>query len=288
MEFSLLASRARRRAAGSVWPVSVRVWAMLTAVVVVAYLLLTLGIMFRSPVLTFDGYLAGLDLLHQHHDLKPYIFYYVMLGQRGPATLAFLPFFFWVAWRDRTSRPLVMLLTSLILLNISVGIVKLATGRLGPRQSSNTHDLFVGGNIYPSGHVSNTVVLYGVIALLVVNRRKLAAFGAAFLSVTVGLGTVWLGTHWFSDVVGGWLAGALVLLALPVVMPTAQRWSDRLVARIRRRFGRSPNDENPGRGDGRARSPGAGVRTVRILGSAELGSANHHQSENVTPVRSDA
>jgi undecaprenyl-diphosphatase len=122
-----------------------------------------------------------------------------------------------------------MLATSLVLLNLSVGVVKVATGRLSPLRTHNAHDIFVGGNIYPSGHVSNTVVLYGLLAWIAMSHRKLAIIAASVLSVTVGLGTIYLDTHWFSDVVGGWMAGALILLALPTVMPTAQRWTDRAI-----------------------------------------------------------
>jgi undecaprenyl-diphosphatase len=159
-----------------------------------------------------------------------------MLGQRGPATLLFLPFFFWVAWRRRSTAPLVMLVTALILLNVSVGVVKYAIGRVGPAHINDVHMIFAGGNIYPSGHVSNTVVLYGLIAWIAINHRKLAITAAAFLSVTVGLGTVYLDTHWFSDVLGGWIAGGLILLALPTVMPTTQRWADRAIEWCRKRW----------------------------------------------------
>ena len=199
------------------------------------YVLVTLGVVYRSPLLTLDTDLFKLDLQRRYPDWKPWIKVYVMLGQRGPATLLFLPWFCWVAWRNRTPRPLVMLAVALVLLNLSVGVVKLATGRLGPLQTSNTHRIFDGGNIYPSGHVSNAVVLYGLIAMIAVNHRRPAAAVAAFLSVTVGLGTVYRDTHWFSDVVGGWIAGGLVLIAVPWAMPWAERAWNWACARLARR-----------------------------------------------------
>ena len=205
-------------------------------VLLVAYVLLTLGVIFRSPVLSLDTDLVKLDLRHRYPEWKHPILDYVMFGQRGPATITFLPYFAWVAWRRRSTQPLVLLGTALVLLNLSVGIVKIATGRLGPLRTHQAHDVFVGGNIYPSGHVSNTVVLYGLIAWVALRYRKLAIVAAAFLSVTVGLGTVYLDTHWFSDVVGGWIAGALVLLVLPSVMPTAQRWTDSAIGWVQQRW----------------------------------------------------
>ncbi len=204
------------------------------AAVFLAYVLLTIAILYQSPVLTFDKYLYD---QHWRHAIPesyfPWISAYVMLGQRVPATLLFLPWFIWVAKRDRSPRPLVLLGTSLVLLNVSVGVVKYAIRRVGPLSTHNTHDLFAsGGTIYPSGHVSNAVVLYGLVAWIAVKYRKTLIAAAVFLSVTVGLGTVYKNTHWFSDVVGGWIAGGLVLLALPWVMPTVEGWVEAALARL--------------------------------------------------------
>ena len=207
------------------------------AALLLVYLLVTLGVIYRSPLLTLDTDLFKLDLQRRWPDLRPWVKVYVMLGQRGPATLIFLPWFCWVSWRNRTIQPLLTLAVGLVLLNLSVGVVKLATGRLGPSQTSNTHRIFDGGSIYPSGHVSNAVVLYGLIAMIAINHRRAAAAAAAFLSVTVGLGTVYRDTHWFSDVLGGWVAGGLVLIVIPWVMPTAERiWN----GMCRRLAGRLP------------------------------------------------
>lgn len=207
-----------------------------------AYLALTGCVLVWSPVLTLDETLAGLHLKMHHPGYRQWIFDYAMLGQRGPVTLALLPFFAWIAWRRRSKRPLVLLGTALILLNLTVGVVKYAIGRVGPFRvgDSDVHEIFVAGaNIYPSGHVSNAVVMYGLVAWVVAPRFRKAAIGlAVFLSVTVGLSTIYLRTHWFSDVLGGWLAGGLVLLSLPSVLPFAERVTDRVLDVLRIRFAR--------------------------------------------------
>lgn len=207
---------------------------------VVAYAVLTLGVLIDpSPVLTADQWWLDRHLWGNHPQYHYVIYHYVILGQRAPATLAFLPVFIYVAWRERSSRPLVMLGTALLLLNVSVGVVKYFVGRIGPAAQNDVYQVFAGGNIFPSGHLSNVVVLYGVLAWVLPRFRKQLIAATVFFSLTVGLGTIYLRTHWFSDVLGGWIAGALVLLALPSVMPYAQRWTDRTVAAVAARRARA-------------------------------------------------
>jgi membrane-associated phospholipid phosphatase len=182
-----------------------------------------------TPVLRLDSYLVEQHLWYRYPGPHDFIHTFVMFGQRGPATLIALPFFLVLCWRKRTTHPVVVLVSALVLLNVGVGLVKLVIGRTGPLHANavyDVHDIFKGGDIFPSGHVSNTVVLYGVIAWVIPKFRKTMIVITVFLSVAVGLGTIYLRTHWFSDVEGGWLAGSLVLLALPTVLPRAQRWTD--------------------------------------------------------------
>jgi membrane-associated phospholipid phosphatase len=219
-------------------PTRVSPRAGLFVVVLFAYLVLILGVVHWSPFLTIDKDVFHLDLV-QHY---PGWFYplhtYVMLGQRAPATLVALPWFLWRAWKSRSARPLIMLATALIVLNLSVGVVKVATGRLGPHATPKVHAVFEGGDIFPSGHVSNAVVLYGLIAMLAVSYRRAVIAMAALISFTVGLSTVYLDTHWVSDVLGGWLAGVLVLIALPWVMPFSERIANPIIGWGRRQLQR--------------------------------------------------
>jgi len=73
---------------------------------------------------------------------------------------------------------------------------------------------------FPSGHATHTFIFYGylivVVAALPVGAtwRRAAQAALALLIVLTGLSRVYLGAHWPSDVVGGWLLGALMLWAL--------------------------------------------------------------------------
>ena len=150
-------------------------WRAVTfALLLAAYIVLTLGVIYRSPMLTLDQDVLGLELRWRYPQVAHWIVSYVMLGQRAPATLVALPWFVWRCWMSRSPRPLIMLCTALLVLNVTVGVVKVATGRLGPLATHQVHAVFAGGNIFPSGHVSNAVVLYGVMAMLAVNYRRFA------------------------------------------------------------------------------------------------------------------
>ncbi|NEB81002.1 phosphatase PAP2 family protein [Streptomyces sp. SID14478] len=71
---------------------------------------------------------------------------------------------------------------------------------------------------YPSGHAMTATVVCGL-ALWLLRRYgagtavRVAALAVAVVSVLgVGLTRLWLGVHWPSDVLGGWLLGALTVL----------------------------------------------------------------------------
>lgn len=154
--------------------------------------------------------------------------YFVVLGQRGPTAVLIAAWLAWRCWRQRTPRPLLVLVTALLLLNVTVGAAKIGMGREGPHYATviGSSEMFGAGDIFPSGHTANAVVTWGILAYLATTpraRRTLSVIGAVF-ALGVGATTVYLGTHWVSDVLLGWAAGLLVLLALP--------WCEPLIARV--------------------------------------------------------
>jgi undecaprenyl-diphosphatase len=78
---------------------------------------------------------------------------------------------------------------------------------------------------FPSGHSLNSIVIAGIVAYLLVLRqhtlraRVLTVLGAAVFALAVGLSRVFLGHHWFTDVLGAWTLG----LAWLAVVITAHR-----------------------------------------------------------------
>ncbi|WP_461029593.1 phosphatase PAP2 family protein, partial [Streptomyces sparsus] len=170
----------------------------------------------------------------QWPELHPYLDYFVVLGQRGPTAVLVAAWLGWRSWRQRTLRPLLVLGVSLLLLNVTVGAAKLGMGREGPHYATTmgSNEMFLTGDIFPSGHTANAVVTWGVLAYLastVLARRWLSVLAAVF-ALGVGTTTVYLGTHWVSDVLLGWAAGLLILLALPWCEPVIARVEEHVMA----------------------------------------------------------
>lgn len=85
---------------------------------------------------------------------------------------------------------------------------------------------------FPSGHAMNGVAFYVAIALIawsMFGRRvgPLATVVAAVLAFGIGVSRIYLGYHYLTDVVGGWLAGSMWLLVVGAVFrirPNVWRW----------------------------------------------------------------
>jgi undecaprenyl-diphosphatase len=90
-----------------------------------------------------------------------------------------------------------------------------------PRPTSDDFEVRAGitSPSYPAGHVMSPTVLYGYIIALCMTtpwpraaRIAVALACAAALALT-GVVNIWLGVHWPTDVIGGYLWGAALVLA---------------------------------------------------------------------------
>ncbi len=144
------------------------------------------------------------------------------LGLRGlTATVLILAASF-IAYKFKTWRPLNLAFLSLVLLNLVVGVSKLVLGRTKPRDGFDL--LHAGGMSYPSGHASNAVLSWGILAYLIYRYAKvdryqgrLASAGVVAISLTVCIVSLIRHTHWFTDLLGGLFIGSALLVAVIAV-----------------------------------------------------------------------
>lgn len=72
---------------------------------------------------------------------------------------------------------------------------------------------------FPAGPITDSTVVYGLAALLLTAplrrpaQRLAILAGTAVLALLIGLARVYLGDHWATDVVAGWLLAAAVIAA---------------------------------------------------------------------------
>jgi membrane-associated phospholipid phosphatase len=246
------------------WRPLSRTHKILFAVTLVAYATIIVAVFSTSRLVALDWEVMKWKPYEHWPAFWDFLNYYVIAGQRGPAAIVVSAWLSWRSWRTRSWRPLLVLGVSLVLLNMSVGAVKIGTGRLGPHYAHiyGSNEIFLGGDIFPSGHTANAVVTWGVVAYLATRWRRTGAVLACWTGLSVGATTVYLGTHWVTDVVAGWCAGALVLLILPLFEPIITSaddrmrdyWTDRIAPRLGERFGGRGGSGSRGKASVPARS----------------------------------
>ncbi len=95
----------------------------------------------------------------------------------------------------------------LVLLPI-VSVIKLATRRIRP-DTLYVKNMRFKTYSFPSGHAYGSLLAFGFLAFI--SQSWLIAAGLMALIVMVGVSRVYLGAHFPSDVLGGWLMSGVIL-----------------------------------------------------------------------------
>ena len=164
----------------------------------------------KTPRPRFDGF-SGF-LLRRIDDL----------GLRWLTATVLLIAAAYIAYKFKSWRPLNLALLSLLALNFIVGTFKLLLGRTKPRLGVDL--IHAGGMSYPSGHASNAVLSWGILAYLIYRYAKvdryqgrLASVGVVLLSLTICIVSLIRHTHWFTDLLAGLFIGTSILIAVIAV-----------------------------------------------------------------------
>jgi membrane-associated phospholipid phosphatase len=141
-----------------------------------------------------------------------------LLGQGGWLTGVCLVLALFLVWRRRSVRPVLPVVTAFILTSATLTALKDVTDRPAPHAPALAGGGYLrgylggGGVSYPSGHLVNAIVWYGILAALLgswlsVRWRRVVRIVPP---VVLCFSTVYLGYHWLSDTVAGVLFGLLL------------------------------------------------------------------------------
>ena len=193
-----------------------------SGILFLGFLLITHQVIIDGPLIKIDRWIHDLDR-PEYQGISGFIIRRLDdLGLRGVTATALLFAAFYIARRFKTWRPLNLAILSLISLNLVVGFFKFWLGRTKPKVGIDL--LHFGGMSYPSGHASNALLTWGVLAYLIYRyahvdryQGRLASAGVATISLTVCIVSLIRDTHWFSDLLGGlFIGGALLVLVIAI------------------------------------------------------------------------
>jgi len=181
------------------------------------FIVVTQQVITNGPLIALDARIANAGRV----DFPSWIDFILMriddLGLRGLTATSLMIAAVYISRRFKTWRPLNLAILSIIALNLAVGLAKLLIGRTKPQL--NVDLIYAGGLSYPSGHASNAILSWGVLAYLIYRyahvdryRGRLASTGVAFISMSVCVVSLFRNTHWLSDLVGGLFIGAALLV----------------------------------------------------------------------------
>ncbi|MBZ9640793.1 phosphatase PAP2 family protein, partial [Streptomyces sp. PSKA30] len=131
----------------------------------------------------------------------------------------------WLVWRHSAWWTAAWLVVTVALSTATQQFLKSAVDRPRPVWSDPVDSAHYAA--FPSGHAMTATVVLGLLLWLLHRHgadralRRAALVVAAVSVLGVGLTRVWLGVHWTSDVVGGWLLGATVVT---LAVTAHERW----------------------------------------------------------------
>ena len=191
---------------------------------------ITEDVVHHDPLTRFD--FAVLDWLHAHASPTGLAIARAISAVGSPAAIAVLGLGVAVVLAVRRQG---LFLEAWVLAFLGGGLLNQALKRAIQRpRPEHSSILSYQSWSFPSGHAMESLIAFGMLAyaLLVLvpatrPYRALVVLCAATLILAIGFTRLYLGVHYFSDVVGGYAAGAIWLSACISGLEITRRWQAR-------------------------------------------------------------
>lgn len=170
---------------------------------------------------------------HRNPGLDRAVTWFTHLGSTpGMVTIAVIASVLLI-WKSRSWWPLALVATTAAGSLTMTIVGKQAVGRLRP-PTTEAVPPFESSPSFPSGHTLNAAAIIAVIAYLIVLQldstlaKAATITGLSLFILLMGISRIYLGHHWFTDVLAAWMIGlgwaALVMLIHYFVVVRGRRW----------------------------------------------------------------
>jgi len=192
---------------------------VLAGIVAWMFLEILIEVASGSPIVGADRRIINLVATLRTPTLDEVMLFITFLGN-GQTIVVLALVAIGTALLARRNAAAALMLLSLVGSSLTFSLVKLLVAR--PRPLLETARIVQGGLSFPSGHAVVSATFYGTVAYFLARSAKheavkiVVGLCAALLLFLIGLSRIYLGVHYPSDVVAGWIAGLfwLVLVAL--------------------------------------------------------------------------
>lgn len=194
-----------------------------SAALTFGFVLVTLDVLNQGLLYRLDQFLADIERPRFTGFTNFLILRIDDLGLRWITAVVLLITATLISRRFRSWRPLNLSVLSLIFLNVFVGAAKIGFGRCKAKEDFDVC-MFTDGMAYPSGHISNALVTWGLFAYIIFRYTHRAPFEGlklywlvAVITIAVGVVSLLRNTHWFTDLIGGMFIGGAILVLVVAI-----------------------------------------------------------------------
>ena len=177
--------------------------------------ILTQDVIANEGSVGLDPRIESFIVAHRDHVLNVAMKMLTWLGSNAVLVPVVLIAGGWFLWKRRDWSPFVRMAVALGGAVASYDIVKPLVARPRPPAFDRIVGVLSGWS-FPSGHATQSVAAWGMLALILaanrsVRQKAAVLLGALLIVVVVGASRIYLGAHWFTDVLAGYALGGLWL-----------------------------------------------------------------------------